>query len=102
MRKAAEKTSRFTTDKTAAIRKLSKHTKECVNPSLTKIYTHELDEVIFEQPYFSISDLVNKGVAKSRSASRYSKDMVQLGVLVKQSVGREKLFIHPKLMTVLS
>ncbi len=77
-------------------------TYEFVRQSLPKIYTRELVDVIFEQPYCRISDLVNKGVAKRQAASRYLKDMVELGVLVEQSVGKEKLFIHPKLMKLLS
>jgi Fic family protein len=100
--KAVEETSRWTTDKIAAIRNLSEHTTEFVRDSLPKIYTRELVDVIFEQPYCRISDLVNKGVAKRQAASRYLKDMVELGVLIEQAVGKEKLFIHPKLMKLLS
>jgi Fic family protein len=102
MLKAVEETSRWTTDKIAAIRNLSEHTTEFVRDSLPKIYTRELVDVIFEQPYCRISDLINKGVAKRQAASRYLKDMVGLGVLVEQAVGKEKLFIHPKLMKLLS
>ena len=102
MLKAVEETSRWTTDKIAAIRNLSEHTTEFVRDSLPKIYTRELVDVIFEQPYCRISDLVNKGVAKRQAASRYLKDMVALGVLVEQAAGKEKLFIHPKLMKILS
>lgn len=102
MLKAVEETSRWTTDKIAAIRNLSEHTTEFVRDSLPKIYTRELVDVIFEQPYCRISDLVNKGVAKRQAASRYLKDMVELGVLIEQAVGKEKLFIHPKLMKLLS
>jgi hypothetical protein len=36
------------------------------------------------------------------AASKYLKDMVALGALFEQSVGKEKLFIHPKLMKLLS
>jgi Fic family protein len=102
MLKAVEETSRWTTDKIVAIRGLSDHTTEFVRESLPKIYTRELVDVIFEQPYCRISDLVNKGVAKRQAASRYLKDMVEIGVLVEQAVGKEKLFIHPKLMRLLS
>jgi Fic family protein len=102
MLKAVEETSRWTTDKIAAIRNLSEHTTEFVRNSLPKIYTRELVDVIFEQPYCRISDLVQKGVAKRQAASRYLKDLVELGVLVEQAVGKEKLFIHPKLMKILS
>jgi Fic family protein len=59
-------------------------------------------DVIFEQPYCRISDLVNKGVAKRQAASRYLKSLVDVGVLNEISVGKEKIFIHPKLMTLLS
>ena len=52
--------------------------------------------------YCRISVLVNKGVAKRQAASKYLKEMVALSVLVEQSVGKEKLFIHPKLMKLLS
>ncbi len=66
------------------------------------LFTRELVDVIFEQPYCRISNLVNKGVAKRQAASKYLKDMVALGVLVEQPAGKEKLFIHPKLMKLLS
>ena len=55
-----------------------------------------------EQPYCRISDLVHKGVAKRQAASRYLKDLVELGVLVEQALGKEKLFIRPKLMKILT
>ena len=102
MLKAVEETSRWTTQKIAAIRNLSEHTTEFVRLSVPKIYTRELVDVIFEQPYCRISNLVNKGVAKRQAASKYLKDMVALGVLVEQPAGKEKLFIHPKLMKLLS
>jgi len=102
MLKAVEETSRWTTDKIAAIRALSEHTTEFVRIALPKIYSRELVDVIFEQPYCRISDLVHKGVAKRQAASRYLKELVELGVLVEQAVGKEKLFIHPKLMKILT
>ena len=102
MLKAVEETSCWTTEKVAANSNFSEHTTEFVRDSLPKIYTRELVDVIFEQPYCRISDLVNKGVAKRQAASRYLKDLVELSVLVEQAVGKEKLFIHPKLMKILS
>ena len=102
MLKAVEETSRWTKEKIAAIRSLSDHTTEFVRIKLPKIYTRELVDVIFEQPYCRISDLVNKGVAKRQAASRYLKSLVDVGVLNEISVGKEKIFIHPKLMKLLS
>jgi Fic family protein len=102
MLKAVEDTSRWTTEKIGAIRDLAEHTTIHVRSNLPKIYSRELVDVIFEQPYCRISDLVNKGVAKRQAASRYLKEMVEKGILREITLGKEKLFIHPKLMLLLS
>jgi hypothetical protein len=59
-------------------------------------------EEIFEQPHCRIGDLVDKGIAQRQAASRYLRDLVDLGVLRDMPLGKEKLFIHPKLMWLLS
>ena len=69
---------------------------------LPKIYSRELVNVIFEQPYCRIANLVDKGVAQRQAASRYLKDLVTLGVLQEMQLGKEKRFIHPKLMQLIS
>jgi len=102
MLKAVETTSQWTTAKIAAIRALAEHTTEFVRTRVPKIYTRELVDVIFEQPYCRIADLVDKGVAQRQAASRYLKELAALGVLREMTVGKEKLFIHPKLMALLS
>ncbi len=85
-----------------AIRKLAEHTTEHVRARLPKIYSRELVDVIFEQPYCRIGNLVEKGIAKRQTASSYLKDLVALGVLREVPYGKEKLFIHPKLMLLLT
>ncbi len=101
MLQAVAQSAQWTTSKTAAIRKLGEHTAEHVREKLPKIYTRELMEVIFEQPYCRIGDLVDKGIAQRQAASRYLQKLVALGVLQEVSSGKEKLFIHPKLMGLL-
>ena len=102
MLKAVEETSRWTTGKIGGIRGLAEHTTAHVRQALPKIYSRELVDVIFEQPYCRISDLMTKGVAQRQAASRYLKELVAIGVLREVAVGKEKLFIHPKLMQLLS
>lgn len=102
MLQAVAETSRWTTGKIAAIRKLAEHTTEHVRARLPKIYTRELVDVIFEQPYCRIGNLVDKGIAQRQAASRYLHDLADLGVLREMPFGKEKLFIHPKLMQLLS
>ena len=102
MLRAVEETSRWTTAKIAAIRSLADHTTEHVRARLPKIYSRELVDVIFEQPYCRIANLVEKDIAQRQAASRYLKDLVELGVLREMQYGKEKLFIHPKLMQLLT
>jgi len=102
MLRAVEETSRWTTEKIAAIRSLADHTTAHVRSVLPKIYSRELIDVIFEQPYCRISDLVQKGIAQRQSASRYLKELADKNILREMTAGKEKLFIHPKLMQLLS
>lgn len=101
MLQAVEETARWTTAKIAAIRNLSEITATHVKTRVPKIYSRELVDVIFEQPYCRIGNLVDKQVAQRQAASRYLKELVAIGVLREVQVGKEKLFIHPKLMQLL-
>jgi Fic family protein len=102
MLQAVEETARWTTAKIAAIRALSDHTTAHVRDRLPKIYSRELVDVIFEQPYCRIANVVDKQIAQRQAASRYLKDLATLGVLREIQAGKEKLFIHPKLMQLLT
>ncbi|ARU06462.1 addiction module protein [Comamonas serinivorans] len=102
MLQAVEHTSRWTTAKIGAIRALAEHTTDHVRRHATKIYSRELVDLIFEQPYCRIGNVVDKGLGQRQAASRYLRQLTELGVLTELNVGREKLFIHPKLMQLLS
>jgi Fic family protein len=102
MLQAVEETAKWTTGKIAAIRTLAEHTTTHVRARLPKIYTRELVDVVFEQPYCRIGNLVEKNIAQRQSASRYLKELVTIGVLREVQAGKEKLFIHPKLMQLLA
>lgn len=44
---------------------------DCARKQLPVIYSRELVDVIFEQPYSRIGNLVDRGIAKRQAASRY-------------------------------
>jgi Fic family protein len=102
MLKGVAETATWTTAKIAAIKALSEHTVEYVREQLPKIYTHELVDLIFALPYCRISNLTEAGIAKRQTASQYLKQLVEIGVLVEVAAAKEKLFIHPKLMQLLT
>jgi Fic family protein len=102
MLQAVTETARWTTAKIAAIRALADHTADFVRTRLPAIYSRELVDVIFEQPYCRIGNVEERGIAKRQTSSRYLKALVELGVLKEVAFGKEKLFIHPKLMRLLT
>jgi Fic family protein len=58
--------------------------------------------VIFEQPYCRIQNLVQQDIAKRQTASVYLKQLSDIGVLYEVQAGKEKLFVHPKLIQLLT
>ena len=100
--KGVEDTATWTTAKIAAIRALQTMTVEHVKRAAPKIYSHELVDLIFELPYCRIQNVVEKNIAGRQAASRYLKQLTKIGVLNEVTLGREKLFIHPKLMQLLT
>ncbi|PCJ38682.1 MAG: addiction module protein [Moraxellaceae bacterium] len=102
MLKAVEQTSIWTTCKIAAVRSLTEHTCEYIRVCLPKVYTHELAQVIFEQPYCRIANLVERNIAKRQTASVYLKQLCDIGVLKEIQMGKEKLFVHPKLVQLMT
>jgi Fic family protein len=95
-------TARWTTEKIAAIRRLSEATEAVVRRRLPKIYSRELVDVLFEQPYCRIGNVVDAGIVGRQAASRYLKELAAIGVLRERKEGREKLFIHPRLLELLT
>jgi len=102
MLRAVEDTASWTTRKIGAIRRLASDTADDVRKKLPKIYSRELVDVIFEQPYCRIANLVDAKIAGRQAASRYLKALVSIGVLRERAFGREKLFVNPKLMNLLT
>lgn len=102
MLRAVEDTATWTTAKIGAIRALAAHTTDHVRRQLPKIYSRELVDIVFEQPCCRIANLVETGIAERQAASRYLKALASAAVLREQSFGREKLFVHPKLMALLA
>lgn len=102
MLNGVEQTCVWTTEKIKAIRELMQHTSQYVQSHAPKIYTWELVEALFRQPYCRIGNLVDIGVAKRQTASVYLKQLCDIGVLREIKSGRETLFVHPKYIELLS
>jgi Fic family protein len=99
---AVHDTAIWTTKKIKAIRELLRRATAHVREHAASLYSRELVELVFEQPYSRIGNVVDAGIAKRQTASVYLKELCDIGVLREVKAGREKLFIHPNLMTLLT
>lgn len=102
MLEAVHETSEWTLAKIEAIRELADTTVDRVRSHLPKIYSRELIDELFMQSYCRIDNLVQAGVARRQTASRYLKLLVDMGILEERKVGREKLFLHTALLSLLT
>lgn len=99
---AVTETARWTTDKILAIQKLREQATVFVRERAPKIYTRELVDILFEQPYCRIQNLIDASIAKRQTASNYLKELVDIGMLREVKIGREKLFSHPNFIRLLT
>ena len=100
--KAVADTAQATTLKIHVIRDLLRVTTAHVRAAAPSIYTRELVELIFVQPYSRIANVVEAGIARRQTASEYLKQLCAIGVLEERKAGRDKLFAHPKLLALLA
>jgi Fic family protein len=90
-----------TRDRILAIRALMQWTMERVNKELPKIYSKELVELLFWQPYTKGRFLVEAGIAERKTASTYLHELERIGVLEAQKMGTEVLYLNTKLYDLL-
>ena len=99
--RGVSETAAWTTGKIGALRALMAMATDHVRARLPKLYSRELVELVFTQPYCRIQNVVSAGIAKRQTASVYLKSLVEIGVLREIAAGREKLFLHPKFLDLL-
>lgn len=99
---AVTDTARWTSTRIQAIRELMDHTRDYVRRAAPAIYSRELVELIFVQPYCRIANLVSAGIGHRQTASSYLQQLCVLGVLEEWRSGREKVFLHPRYLELLT
>lgn len=98
---AVEQTAQWTTDKIEALKTLMDETVLYVKAVQPKIYSHELVELIFTQPYCRVKDLVENNIASRNIAAKYLKELAAAGVLEQMREGREVLYLNTRFLDLL-
>jgi Fic family protein len=98
---AIAETSKWTTQRILAIRDLMSESREFIKSEASSIYSKELVELLFTQPYVRIVNLIQTGIAKRDTASKYLKKLSEIGFLTELKRGRDKLFINHAFLDLL-
>ncbi|NOR44224.1 MAG: Fic family protein, partial [Candidatus Delongbacteria bacterium] len=102
MLKAVKETAIYTLKKVNGIYDLYQSTKEKVKTEAKTIYSYELIEMLFSQPYCKIGFLVDAKIASRNTASKYLNTLEELGILAKEQSGSEILYLNKGLYKLLS
>lgn len=99
---AVEKTSIESVEIIESILKLLNETIAFSKKNLPKgVYSRELIEAIFLQPYTKVEFLVEKGIGERRTAGKYLKELEKIGVLESFKLWKENIYINTKLFNLL-
>jgi Fic family protein len=96
-----EATAKDTMGTIEAIKALMEQTSAAVKKKKPKIYSAELVDIIFHQPYSRIIHL-QKHLSVSRfTASKYLQELQRLNILKAEKAGRDVLYLNVGLMKIL-
>jgi Fic family protein len=98
---AISETSKWTSEKILAIQALIQESREFIKLRIPSIYSRDLVELLFIQPYVRIPNLIEMGLAKRDTASKYLKVLAEIGFLTEVKRGRDKLFINHRFLNLL-
>ncbi len=100
---AVAETAEFTRNRVRAIRELMDTTMDEAREKLpSRVYSKELIELIFRQPYCKIAFLVGTGIASRNVASNYLQELEKIGILEKSKVGKEVVYLNKPLYALLT
>jgi len=100
---AVKETARVTLEISQAIVSLMERTTETARQSLPRTtYSKELLELLFTQPYVKIEHVVKANIAERRTASKYLKQLEDMGILRSYKAWKQTVFINQPLMELLN
>jgi Fic family protein len=99
---AVEQTSIRTHGQIAAILTLMETVRERVQRETPSIYSKDLIEQIFRQPYCKIAFLERAGMGTRQTCAKYLRELEIMGILKGQKMGREVYFINTDLFKLLT
>jgi hypothetical protein len=76
-------------------------TSEELKAKLPKIYSKDLVEILFRLPYTKRQHLVDENIGNPKTVGNYLLVLEAHGFLTSVKVGKEKLYLNRRLLTIL-
>ena len=99
---AVQQTSVRTQKQITDILALMESVRELVQKQAPSVYSKDLIEQVFRQPYSKIQFLERAGMGTRQTCAKYLRELEALGVLKGQKIGREVYFINQGLFDLLT
>ncbi|MCF8069117.1 MAG: Fic family protein [Desulfobacterales bacterium] len=97
MLEAVEKTATHTLSLSKKIVNLMDNARKIIQNQKPKIYTRELADTLFTNVYIRIGHIVDNKIASRNIASRYLKELEEIGILKYEKTGRQNFYINTRL-----
>jgi len=94
-------TAAWTHRRITLVRQLLDETAAFMRERLGAAYSRELADLLFVWPYCRISNLVDAGIARRQTATRYLDALAEAGILDTVRQGKTKLFVNKRLLALL-
>lgn len=88
-------------DRLESIIQLMETTGQEIKEKLPKVYSKDLVEVIFKLPYTKRQNLIDIDLGTPKTVGNYLVALEEEGFLKSKRVGKEKLYLNQKLMSIL-
>lgn len=98
---AITETSKWTLSKILAIQELIDSSLIFIKSKAPTIYTKELVELLFTQPYIRIQNIIDAENIGRDTASKRLKSLCEIGFLEEIKRGREKVFVNHQFLSLL-
>ena len=87
--------------KVSQVREYYKAQAEEIKQKLPKIYSKDLVEILFRLPYTTRQHLINENIGNPKTVGNYLQTLEEHGFLKSVKVGKEKLYLNQRLLTIL-
>lgn len=72
-----------------------------IKAQLPKIYSKDLVEILFRLPYTKRQNLIAEKIGNPKTVGNYLASLEEKGIIQSVKVGKEKLYLNPKLLKIL-